>query len=172
MVRYVLLTMPQIVSFLFLFLEERERGIYLGGDLFELKSYCEQSGHTESTIPFFRFFFGFTQWGPKQLQDEIKAGHWVVANMTDKDAEPTFQANGRTDSADSPSKCMFGTEALVLEDRISKHLWQGILHRLGKDFSFWARGSDKLYEDFVSASRLLDDDDDTDDDDFPTIIVA
>ena len=51
-------------------------GLYAGGDLDALRAHTAAS-RTES--PLLRFFLGYAEWAPGQLEDEISMGAWILA---------------------------------------------------------------------------------------------
>lgn len=52
-------------------------GIYWGGDFEQLK-YEISSGN--ASIPDYKYFVGYSGWDVNQLDEEIKAGSWIVVN--------------------------------------------------------------------------------------------
>ncbi len=57
-------------------------GIYWGGDFEEVK---EVITSYRLKIDEIRFFTGYSGWTPKQLDDEIKEGSWIVSDKLNKD---------------------------------------------------------------------------------------
>ena len=51
-------------------------GLYAGGDLDALREYSNES---ESDNPIVRFFLGYAEWAPGQLESEIALGAWILA---------------------------------------------------------------------------------------------
>lgn len=57
-------------------------GIYMNGDINALKSLAIASKVNAKNL---RIFIGYSGWGPKQLENEIKEKSWVVANFAPAD---------------------------------------------------------------------------------------
>ena len=51
-------------------------GLFAGGDLDALRQFTADS---EEEGPFVRFFLGYAQWEPGQLESEIALGAWILA---------------------------------------------------------------------------------------------
>ena len=50
-------------------------GLFAGGDLDSLREYTAGAGES----PFLRFFLGYSEWQPGQLESEIALGAWILA---------------------------------------------------------------------------------------------
>jgi len=57
-------------------------GIYMNGDINALKSLAIAGKVNAKNL---RIFIGYSGWGPKQLENEIKEKSWVVANFAPAD---------------------------------------------------------------------------------------
>ncbi len=51
-------------------------GLFAGGDLDALRVYTAES---EDEGPFVRFYLGYSEWAPGQLESEIALGAWILA---------------------------------------------------------------------------------------------
>jgi len=51
-------------------------GLFAGGDLDALRRYSARAGKES---PFLRFFLGYAEWEPGQLESEIALGAWILA---------------------------------------------------------------------------------------------
>ena len=51
-------------------------GLFAGGDLDALRKFAADS---EDEAPFIRFYLGYAQWEPGQLENEIALGAWILA---------------------------------------------------------------------------------------------
>jgi putative transcriptional regulator len=51
-------------------------GLFAGGDLDALREYTAES---EEEGPFVRFYLGYSEWEPGQLESEIALGAWILA---------------------------------------------------------------------------------------------
>ncbi|HCL30678.1 MAG TPA: hypothetical protein DIC52_19890 [Candidatus Latescibacteria bacterium] len=51
-------------------------GLFAGGDLDALRAFSAES---EDEGPFVRFYLGYSQWEPGQLESEIALGAWILA---------------------------------------------------------------------------------------------
>lgn len=51
-------------------------GVYWGGDFGRLKAMVAKGEVTPDDI---RFFMGYSGWGPKQLEEEMKAKTWIIS---------------------------------------------------------------------------------------------
>lgn len=55
--------------------------VFWGGDFETMKNLLETYPHRESD---FRFFLGYSGWGPDQLQREIEQGGWILTPATEE----------------------------------------------------------------------------------------
>ncbi|EGJ71118.1 UPF0301 protein yqgE [Bacteroides coprosuis DSM 18011] len=82
--------------------------LYLNGD-FDIVKELLLEGKVEPND--FRFFLGYSGWGPEQLQNELKTNTWLV---TEEPAE-------------------------YIINQSAKLLWKNILHNMGYKYKLWAR---------------------------------
>ncbi len=85
------------------------KGFYLNGSFNAIKDYLMQGNQVKGKI---RFFLGYSGWGYKQLQREMKENTWLVGkeNIT----------------------------SLMDEERVEK-LWKNAIGRLGGKYEIWSR---------------------------------
>ncbi|PSR15208.1 MAG: hypothetical protein DA408_03130 [Bacteroidetes bacterium] len=84
------------------------KGVYWGGDFEKLKFLVSSSLIQPAQI---RFFMGYTGWSEGQLQDEMKFGSWILAEM---DANYLFKTPPQT-------------------------LWKSIMYNKGNSFTILAQ---------------------------------
>ena len=86
-------------------------GVFWGGD-FEHVRALTQDGTTSSLD--LRFFLGYSGWSPGQLDDEVAAGGWILA---DADADAVFPSD-------------------------AAGLWRTVLRRMGGEYAILANFPD------------------------------
>ena len=79
-------------------------GLFAGGDLDALREY---GAGDESVDPFLRFFLGYAEWAPGQLEAEIALGAWILAPA----------------------------EAQIVFSEEPDHVWQDALRNLGGKYA-------------------------------------
>lgn len=81
-------------------------GIYWGGNIKVVHELIKTNKISPDQI---RFYLGYSGWGPKQLENELKENSWVVSTA----------------------------KAEQLMDIASENLWKSIVETLGKDYIQW-----------------------------------
>jgi putative transcriptional regulator len=81
-------------------------GIYWGGDLDTISEMISTNRISSDQI---RFYLGYSGWGPRQLDDELKEKSWVVASV----------------------------KASQLLKSPPENMWKNIVSKLGDDYSLW-----------------------------------
>lgn len=87
------------------------KGLFWGGDIETVR---ELISLNEVNVEQIRFFIGYSGWGPRQLDDELKRNSWVVSNINTE-----FLMKARPDL-----------------------MWNQTLKQLGGYYSFWTNFPD------------------------------